>query len=167
MLDFRYGKIGILVATSVIEVGVDNPNATMIVIRGADTFGLSQLHQLRGRVGRCEKESLCYFVASGDERMPERLKEVAGSMDGFRLAELDLDRRKIGQRALLQMGMQHGKSELLTDEDLMLLNERPEFTERARAAAKDFMSDGLKIITKYPELERRLAAYRRGETVVD
>jgi len=167
MWDFQKGKIGILVATSVIEVGVDNQNATLIVIRGADMFGLSQLHQLRGRVGRSDKASICYFVATGDEAMPERLTEVAGSMDGFRLAELDLDRRKIGQRALLQMGMQHGKSELLTNEDLILLNERPEFTDKARQAAKSFVSGGLKIIAKYPELERRLVTYRRGETVVD
>ncbi|MCL2002068.1 DEAD/DEAH box helicase, partial [Candidatus Saccharibacteria bacterium] len=141
MWDFYNGKTGILVATSVIEVGVDNPNATMIVIRDADTFGLSQLHQLRGRVGRGEKPSLCYFVAIDDEKTPERLVEGAGSMDGFLLAEMDLDRRKIGKRIEQSAGLrQHGKSELLTDEDLMLIHEPPEFAEKARAAAGRFMA---------------------------
>jgi len=168
MWDFHTGKTGILVSTSVIEVGVDNPNATLIVIRGADMFGLSQLHQLRGRVGRSDKESFCYFVACSDDSIPERLVEVASSMDGFRLAEMDLDRRKIGQRILSQMGsQQHGKSELLTNDDLGLLNRRPEFAKKARAAAREFAADDFAGVKKYPELAKRLGAYRQSETVID
>jgi ATP-dependent DNA helicase RecG len=168
MWDFYNGKTGILVATSVIEVGVDNPNATMIVIRDADSFGLSQLHQLRGRVGRGDKKSLCYFVALDDEKTPERLVEVASSMDGFLLSEMDLDRRKIGRRLEQTAGLrQHGKSELLTDEDLILLHEMPEFGERARNAAGRFMAHIFDELFKYPELIKRLGRYRQSKTVID
>lgn len=168
MWDFYNGKTGILVATSVIEVGVDNPNATMIVIRDADSFGLSQLHQLRGRVGRGDKKSLCYFVAIDDEKTPERLTEVASSMDGFLLSEMDLDRRKIGRRLEQASGLrQHGKSELLTDEDLMLIHETPEFAEKARTAAGHFMVHIFDELFKYPELIKRLGLYRQSKTVID
>lgn len=96
--DFRSGKTHILVSTSVVEVGMDNPNATIIIIEGAERFGLSQLHQLRGRVGRGTKESFCLLYtsnASGDER--SRLKSLETTFDGLKLAELDLKIRGSGQ----------------------------------------------------------------------
>lgn len=168
MWDFYTGKTGILVATSVIEVGIDNKNATLIIIRDADGFGMSQLHQLRGRVGRGEKPSLCYFVATSDDKTPERLLDVASSMDGFLLSELDLNRRRIGRRIELDSGLpQHGKSELLTNEDLALINQTPEFAERARSAAGTFMTRIFDDLFKYPALIKRLENYRQSKTVID
>ncbi len=90
--DFREGRTHVLVATTVVEVGVDNPNATIMVIEGADRFGLSQLHQLRGRVGRGTKESWCFLL--GDPN--ERLKTLCSSNDGFVIAEKDLQLRGPG-----------------------------------------------------------------------
>lgn len=90
--DFREGHTQVLVATTVIEVGVDNPNATIMVIEGADRFGLSQLHQLRGRVGRGEKASWCFLL--GDPH--QRLKALCSSNDGFAIAEEDLQLRGPG-----------------------------------------------------------------------
>ncbi|MGI6633728.1 MAG: ATP-dependent DNA helicase RecG [Christensenellales bacterium] len=89
---FRAGKIQVLVATTVVEVGVDNPNATIMVIEGADRFGLSQLHQLRGRVGRGDKRSWCFLL--GDTN--DRLKALCVSQDGFAIAEKDLQLRGPG-----------------------------------------------------------------------
>ena len=83
-----------LVATSVIEVGIDVPNATVMLIEAAERYGLSQLHQLRGRVGRGEHASLC--ILFGDPRLP-RLEAIARERDGFRLAEIDLELRGAGE----------------------------------------------------------------------
>ncbi|MDR0980115.1 MAG: DEAD/DEAH box helicase [Candidatus Nomurabacteria bacterium] len=168
MWDFQTGKTSLLVTTSVIEVGVDNPNATLIIIRDADNFGLSQLHQLRGRVGRGDKPSLCYFVASTDEKMPDRLSEIAASQDGFLLAELDLDRRKIGRRLEQPDGLrQHGKNELLTHEDLITLHENPDFADLARTAAANFAPNIATELQKYPALQKRLLAYRQDQIILD
>ncbi len=98
MADFRAGQIDVLVCTTVIEVGVDVPNATVMVVMDADRFGISQLHQLRGRIGRGSHQSVCLLVT----RLPlgskagERLKSVASTQDGFLLAELDLEARREG-----------------------------------------------------------------------
>lgn len=97
MRDFRAGKIQVLVSTTVIEVGVDVPNATVMVIEHADRFGISQLHQLRGRVGRGSHESFCVLMANAStEEGEERLNAVAASEDGFELAEVDLKIRGPG-----------------------------------------------------------------------
>jgi ATP-dependent DNA helicase RecG len=98
MREFAAGKLDVLVATTVIEVGVDVPNSTMMVILDADRFGVSQLHQLRGRVGRGSAASLCLLVTEAQEGTParERLDAVASTVDGFRLAELDLEQRREG-----------------------------------------------------------------------
>lgn len=97
MRDFRAGKIQVLVSTTVIEVGVDVPNATIMVIEHADRFGISQLHQLRGRVGRGSHESFCVLMATAPtEEGEERLNAVVSSEDGFELAEVDLKIRGPG-----------------------------------------------------------------------
>ena len=97
MSRFAAGEVDVLVATTVIEVGVDVPNASMIVIMDADRFGLSQLHQLRGRVGRGSTGGLCLFVTqSQDAAVHERLARVAESHDGFAISELDLELRSEG-----------------------------------------------------------------------
>ena len=98
MRDFGAGNIDVLVATSVIEVGVDVPNATVMVIVDADRFGVSQLHQLRGRVGRGGHQGLCLLITDsrpGSQAMM-RLDAVAATTDGFALAQLDLQQRREG-----------------------------------------------------------------------
>ena len=98
MAAFRAGDIDVLVCTTVIEVGVDVPNATVMVVVDADRFGISQLHQLRGRIGRGAHPSLCLLATKLPEgsRAGERLQAVAGTLDGFKLADLDLQERKEG-----------------------------------------------------------------------
>ena len=98
MTAFRRGDVDVLVCTTVIEVGVDVPNATMMVVMDADRFGVSQLHQLRGRIGRGEHPSLCLLTTQmpGGSKAAERLTAVAATVDGFALADLDLAERGEG-----------------------------------------------------------------------
>ncbi|MEB3983800.1 ATP-dependent DNA helicase RecG [Mycobacterium sp. 663a-19] len=98
MAAFRAGSVDVLVCTTVIEVGVDVPNATVMLVMDADRFGISQLHQLRGRIGRGEHPSLCLLASwvSADSQAGRRLRAVAATMDGFALAELDLKERREG-----------------------------------------------------------------------
>lgn len=98
MRSFAAGEIDVIVATTVVEVGVDVPNATMMVIIDAENFGVSQLHQLRGRVGRGVADALCLLVTStaAESNSYQRLEQVAGTHDGFALAELDLAQRAEG-----------------------------------------------------------------------
>lgn len=120
---FRDGALDLLVATTVIEVGIDVPNATMMVIEHAERFGLSQLHQLRGRVGRGSQPSTCFLVAEGGEVARERLEVFAATSDGFEIARADLRIRGQGD---LFGAQQSGKdpvlrhADLLRDEDLLL-----------------------------------------------
>jgi ATP-dependent DNA helicase RecG len=98
MSAFAAGETDVLVATTVIEVGIDVPNATVMMIEGAERFGVSQLHQLRGRVGRGEHASQCLLFAEGaGELARKRLAAVEGESDGFRLAEIDLALRGEGE----------------------------------------------------------------------
>ena len=98
MQDFFDGKVQVLVSTSVIEVGVDVPNATVMVIMGPSRFGLSQLHQLRGRVGRSGEQAYCFLAVEGEEQaVLERLALFARTNNGFELAEADLRARGEGQ----------------------------------------------------------------------
>ncbi len=98
MAAFRDGQIDVLVCTTVIEVGVDVPNATVMFVMDADRFGISQLHQLRGRIGRGQHASLCLLATRlpEDSKAGQRLKAVAGTLDGFELADLDLKERREG-----------------------------------------------------------------------
>jgi len=98
MRDFAAGKLDVVVATTVIEVGVDVPNATVMIVLDADRFGVSQLHQLRGRVGRGSAPGLCLLVTEAPPAAParDRLDAVASTLDGFELAELDLELRREG-----------------------------------------------------------------------
>jgi ATP-dependent DNA helicase RecG len=98
MRDFSAGKLDVVVATTVVEVGVDVPNATVMIVLDADRFGVSQLHQLRGRVGRGSAPGLCLLVTEAPGPVPsrERLDAVSSTVDGFRLAELDLEQRREG-----------------------------------------------------------------------
>jgi ATP-dependent DNA helicase RecG len=124
MRGFARGQVDVLVATTVVEVGVDVPNATIMVILDADRFGVSQLHQLRGRVGRGAKPGLCLLVTDSPEGSPARarLDAVASTLDGFQLSRLDLEQRREGN--VLGAAQAGRKSSLkmltlLDDEDLI------------------------------------------------
>jgi ATP-dependent DNA helicase RecG len=144
MQAFAAGTIDILVATTVIEVGVDVANATVMVIMDADRFGISQLHQLRGRIGRGTSTGLCLLVTETEsEAVRQRLNSVAATNDGFALARLDLEHRKEGD--VLGARQSGGKSQLrllrlLRDEDLIV---------QAR-------EDAFAIVTADPGLEHHL-----------
>jgi ATP-dependent DNA helicase RecG len=124
MAEFRAGAIDVLVATTVIEVGVDVPEATVMVVEDADRFGIAQLHQLRGRVGRGSDPAWCYLLSESDS--PEaaaRLSAMEGSVDGFELAEVDLELR--GEGTILGT-RQKGRSDLrlaklISDRELVVM----------------------------------------------
>ena len=151
MNHFAAGNIQMLVATTVIEVGVDVPNATVMVIESAERFGLAQLHQLRGRVGRGKHQSHCYLVLSDSKPATRRLRAIESSQDGFKLAELDLELRGPGA---IYGAMQHGELDLriakLTDVELIA---------RAKQAAQTFVDKGEKLV-QYKELCQRVTRLR-------
>ena len=139
MQDFKSWKICLLVSTTVIEVGVDIPEATIMVIKNAERFGLSQLHQLRGRIGRADIQSYCFLETkskSGD--IGKRLKAMEDSNDGFKLAELDLQNRGAGE---ILWTMQSWESDI----PLEILSDLI-FLERIQEWAKW-------LLEKYPKLE--------------
>lgn len=111
MREFSDGNINVLVATTVIEVGIDVSSATTMAIFGADRLGLSQLHQLRGRIGRKGQKSYCFIINDGTS-IPDRLKFLCSCSDGFRLAEYDFDARGAGDFLGVR---QHGKSRVFAD----------------------------------------------------
>jgi len=124
MRRFSAGDVDVLVATTVIEVGVDVPNATVMVVMDADRFGVSQLHQLRGRVGRGEHGALCLLVTESDVGTParERLEAVAATNDGFELSRVDLEQRREGDVLGASQSGTRTSLKLLrlsTDEDLI------------------------------------------------
>ena len=126
MREFAAGDIDVLVATTVIEVGVDVPNSTVMVIMDAERFGVSQLHQLRGRVGRGSAPGLCLLVTEAPPASPsrERLEAVAATVDGFQLSRLDLEQRREGDvLGATQAGRRSSLRllQLLVDEDLINL----------------------------------------------
>lgn len=155
MQDFRNRKIQILVATSVIEVGVDNPNAAMMVIENAERFGLSQLHQLRGRVGRGPKESECYlFGEPKTEEGKRRLRVLTKTQDGFVIAEEDLRLRGPGELlGTRQSGEPYFRvADLERDASLLLL---------ARQRALEILKEDPHLSS--PSMERLKAELARRE----
>jgi ATP-dependent DNA helicase RecG len=124
MAEFAAGRIDVLVATTVVEVGVDVPNATLMVVLDADRFGVSQLHQLRGRIGRGSAPGTCLLVTDVPSGSParERLDAVAATNDGFALARLDVEQRREGD--VLGVAQSGRRSQLrllslLRDEELI------------------------------------------------
>jgi ATP-dependent DNA helicase RecG len=156
MRQFINREIDILVATTVVEVGVDVPNATVMTIENADQFGLAQLHQLRGRVGRSEHQSYCYLIMTENKPPTRRLREIEKSNDGFYLSEVDLKLRGPGE---VYGTLQHGELNLqianLADTKLIA---------RAAKAAEKFIQSG-DDLAKYPELNRNIQDYQRLTTL--
>ncbi|MGI9603434.1 MAG: helicase-related protein, partial [Acidimicrobiales bacterium] len=145
MVQFRDGRLDVLVATTVIEVGVDVPNATVMVVLDAARFGIAQLHQLRGRVGRGEHPSSCFLVGEATTADGEaRLEALVASTDGFELAEIDLELRGEGT---LMGERQKGRNDL----KLASLRRDREWVEHARRVAFDLV-DVDPDLTTVPEL---------------
>ncbi len=140
MARFKAGDLDVLVATTVIEVGVDVPNATIMIVQEADRFGLAQLHQLRGRVGRGAEQSYCLLVSRAKAELTdsalERLEALVETTDGFELAERDLEIRGEGH---LLGARQSG----LTDLHFVKLRQDRDLLERARSVARAFRGEGL------------------------
>jgi ATP-dependent DNA helicase RecG len=137
MARFRDGELDVLVGTTVVEVGVDVPEATMMIVEGADRFGLAQLHQLRGRVGRGTAESFCVLVSdTTDEVAQARLKAVAEMRDGFELAERDFELRREGDvLGLAQSGLPRLRVASLQDKEHVAL------ARKAREHAEALLDD--------------------------
>lgn len=156
MRSFAEHEIDILVSTTVVEVGVDVPNATVIMIENADRFGLSQLHQLRGRVGRSSHQSYCYLVMSDESKPSQRLKEIEKSNDGFYLAEVDLKLRGPGE---IYGRAQHGSLNLqiATLADIKLI-------ARAQKQARWF-AEANQHLLDYKELAKQVRHYQRLTTL--
>ncbi len=153
MLDFKKGEIDILLSTSVVEVGVDVPRATIMMIEGAERFGLSQLHQFRGRVGRSDMQSYCFLFTTDPSMLNrKRLHALVESDNGFKLAEKDLEIRGPGslygtqQWGVPDMAMQ-GLSNIF-------------LVEKTRAAAKELLEKD-PTLSKYPELKERLKEFEK------
>ena len=152
MLDFKKGEIDILLSTSVIEVGVDVPRATIMMIEGAERFGLSQLHQFRGRVGRSDLQSYCFLFTTDPSMLNrKRLKALVESSNGFELAEKDLEIRGPGslygtqQSGIPDLAMQ-GLSNVF-------------LVEKTRAAAKEILEKDPEL-KNYPQLKERLKQFQ-------
>jgi ATP-dependent DNA helicase RecG len=151
MAGFLAHKFDILVSTTVIEVGVDIPNATVMLVVGAERFGLAQIHQLRGRVGRGAHQSYCFLMTSDARAPSQRLRALEGTTDGFKLAELDLELRGPGA---IYGTFQHGALDLriVNLSDMKLI-------ASARSAAQQFI-DKHENLKKYPHLAARVEALR-------
>lgn len=152
MREFVDKKIDILVSTTVIEVGVDVPNASVMVIENAESFGLAQIHQLRGRVGRGEHQSHCFLTLIDNSSPSARLQALERSQDGFKLAELDLEIRGPGA---IYGTAQHGALDLrvaqLSDHVLIA---------QAQSAAKEFIARREKLL-QYKELHQKVTQLRK------
>lgn len=152
MQKFADGELDMLVSTTVVEVGVNVPNATVMLIENADNFGLSQLHQLRGRVGRGKHQSFCHLMMSGHDKPSQRLREIEKSQDGFYLAEVDLKLRGPGE---IYGKMQHGDLNLkiasLADTALIA---------RTQVEAERFVKEGQDLL-QYNHLAHAVSRYQR------
>jgi len=151
MQQFAGHELDVLVSTTVIEVGVDVPGASVMLIEAADRFGLAQLHQLRGRVGRGKDAGFCYLMMSSSNAPPKRLQFLERSHDGFKLAEFDLAERGPGA---IYGTMQHGQLDLrvakLTDIQLIAA---------ARGAAQTYIDRGEDLL-QYPVLHHTVSRLR-------
>ena len=156
---FSKHKIDVLVSTTVVEVGVNVPNATLMVITDAENYGLAQLHQLRGRVGRGDAESFCFLISTS-EKPSRRLRAMETSTDGFYLAEMDLKIRGPGE---IYGSLQHGALDLqiasLTDTELI-----SQASRQAKAVAAAF-SKNPSAMLKYKELSDGIAHYQQLTTL--
>ncbi len=156
MAHFAQGEIQILVSTTVVEVGVNVPNANMIIIQDAEGYGLAQLHQLRGRVGRGDQPASCFLLTTGEGQPSKRLREMEKSTDGFHLAEVDLKIRGPGE---IYGSAQHGELNLqvanLSDTELIAQasHHAGEFAKQPNA------------LEDYPELARRIKKYQQLTTL--
>ncbi len=154
--EFKEGKVDILVATPIVEVGIDIPNATVMVIEAADRFGLSQLHQLRGRVGRGEKQSYCLlFTESTSPKTMQRLKALETTYVGAKLAELDLQIRGAGE---IYGTAQHGVSmlKIASFSDFGLI-------EKTKKEAESLIDE----IDEYPKFKKKVEEIDKAEVSPD
>lgn len=151
MQQFLNKEIDIMVSTTVIEVGVNVPNATVMLIENAERFGLAQIHQLRGRVGRSEHQGYCYLMMGDSKEPSKRLRALESSVDGFELANLDLEIRGPGA---IYGTAQHGQLDLrvakLTDMKLIAA---------ARSSAQEFIDKNENLL-QYPYLHKQVNALR-------
>lgn len=156
MCSFAAAELDILVSTTVVEVGVNVPNATVMLIKNADQFGLSQLHQLRGRVGRGQHQSYCHLLMTGHDKPSQRLREIERSQDGFYLAEVDLRLRGPGE---IYGRAQHGalNLQIATLADTKLI-------ARAQKEAAAFVASGQDLL-QYQQLARQVGRYQRITTL--
>lgn len=151
MLAFKNAEIDLLVTTTVIEVGVDVPNATVMIVENAERFGLAQVHQLRGRVGRSHHQGYCYLVPTDNDRITRRLRVLTYVKDGFRLSEIDMELRGPGAiYGTRQSGVLDLRIAKLDDEKLIL---------RAKMTAEEFLSRAEDML-KYGELSSRVEHFR-------
>lgn len=156
MSEFAAGQLDILIATSVIEVGIDVPNATVIIIEGADRFGLAALHQLRGRVGRSGLQSHCYLFSDSDQAATlQRLSALERSNDGFRLAQIDLELRGHGE---IYGRRQHGELDLRMASILDL-----ELIRLVRGEAESFLKN--QNLLEYNRLTNRINKLKKVTTL--
>jgi ATP-dependent DNA helicase RecG len=145
MQDFSDNKIQVLISTSVVEVGVDVPNATVMIIENAERFGLSQLHQFRGRIGRSDQQSYCFLFSTHFNS--QRLKAMEKYSDGFKLAEIDLKLRGPGEfLGSQQSGLPDGAMKNIANTKLVTL---------ARTHARDTLLKDTNL-KKYPTLKKEL-----------
>ena len=154
MRSFADGDLDVLVSTSVVEVGVDVPNATLMLIEDAERFGLAQLHQFRGRVGRGGHESYCALISriKGDAQA-ERLNALVETTDGFKLAEKDLELRGPGDfLGTRQSGLPDMRLANLSDIDTL---------NQAQEAAKGLLHEDPDL-RNHPQLQERVARFWRG-----
>jgi ATP-dependent DNA helicase RecG len=153
MNDYKEKKLNILVSTSVVEVGVDIPNATVMLIEGAERFGLAQLHQFRGRVGRGKHQSYCFLsLSEGGVTANRRLKALISCNDGFKLAEKDLSIRGPGEFiGTRQSGLPDLTMASLSDTELI---------KTTRKAAQEIL-DNSPDLSKFLMLKKRLQAFKK------
>ncbi len=156
MEDFANHRIDILVSTTVIEVGVDVPNATVMILENADQFGLAQAHQLRGRVGRGAHQSYCYLVSSNSLRPTRRLRELERSQDGFYLSEVDLKLRGPGQ---IYGRAQHGQLSL----NVADLSDTKQLA-RVQRSVDEFITSRQSLV-EYKQLATEVEKYQRLTTL--